>query len=151
MPSFSDPNSLSEIIFQGAPDHPIEMYCSDTVLDKLRTWQNRQDPAKPDTELLQLSETRGFIISYDGKSSDYWPNREDNMVGESLIREFLFQHGICQLETLTPMFYTAHYKVVAMQETEFLLVLPFPTPSNNVAGIIVICVNRHLRADAPTS
>lgn len=150
MTDFSDTeHTLGEIIYNGAPSHPVDSYCNETVLDAIATWQARPSPFDPRPDILNLPKTRGFVISYTGETSDYWPNLEDNQLGETLIREFLFHDGICRLDALTPKFYAVNYKVVAMDGTEYLLVLPFPTASDNIAGVVVICVNRNLREDSP--
>ena len=144
-------HTFSELVFQGAPSHPLDMYCNDTVITAVKQWQLRKPITEPMPELLRLENTRSFVISCEGECRDYWPSQKDNLIGETLIREFLFAHGICQLNSLEPRFYTAHYEVIAMQETEFMLVLPFPTESNNIAGVLVVCVNRQLRKGAPFS
>ncbi len=152
MNDFTDrQHNLRELVFQGAPSHPMETYCNDAVIAAVQQWQQRESITEPMPELLRLENTRSFVISYKGECRDYWPNQKDNLIAETLVRQFLFAHGTCQLNSMAPMFYTVHYEVIAMQETEFMLVLPFPTEANNIAGSLVVCVNRQLREGAPFS
>lgn len=143
---FSDPSQSSmEIVFQGADEASIESLCNDNVVEALARWRGREPQSDSHALLFRLEDTRSFVISYDGKTGDYWPDQTNNVVGETIIREFLFSSGICELDGLDPRLYVAKYKVQAMIDTEYLLVCPYPTAAGNIGGLLVVCVNEHLR------
>jgi len=139
--------SLADLVFQGATLHEPAELCNDTVLAALSDWQSRAAPAAPFGEVFRLEETRSFAIRYDGETSEYWPDEDSNWLGECLIREFLFRDGICRLDSLEPRLYLAKYKIEAVIDREYLLVCPYPTESGNLGGMLVVCVNQHLRTD----
>ncbi len=139
--------SLADLIFQGATLHEPAELCNDTVLAALSDWRRRAEPTAPLSTAFQLEDTRSFAIRYDGETSEYWPDEDSNWLGECLIREFLFRDGICVLDSLEPRLYLAKYKIEAVIDREYLLVCPYPTEAGNLGGTLVVCVNRHLRAD----
>lgn len=143
---FSDPgHSSMEIVFQGAQEAEIETLCNDKVIAALARWRERAPQSDPYPELFRLEETRSFVITYEGNTDEYWPDRPSNVIGETIIREFLFSSGICDLEGLAPRLYVAKYKVQAMIDTEYLLTCPYPTEAGNIGGLLVVCVNEQLR------
>ena len=145
MSQFSDNiHHVTELIFQGVTEHAPEELCNQTVLKTLEGWLQRPEKTVPEPERFQLDNTRSFTISYQGETDAYWPDEDGNFIGESLVREFLFEDGICNLDSHTPRLYVATYKVLAMMEVEYLLVCPYPTASDNIAGAVVICVNQHI-------
>ena len=146
MTTFSDPeHALQDLAFQGADEQPIKTLVDDTVLLALIQWEARTDQSHPLVERFQFGDTRTFTISYQGESGNFWPDRSVNILGETLVREFLFSDGICKLEDMTPKLYNVKYRVEAMDDNEYLLVCPYPTASNNTAGLLVVCVNEHLK------
>ncbi|MGB0513549.1 MAG: hypothetical protein ACPGJE_01760 [Wenzhouxiangellaceae bacterium] len=143
--SFSDPHqALAELTFQGAHELAIESSCNSRVLEALSAWKQREDKCNPSSELFRLPEVRVFTISYEGAVDDYYPSKEANLLGESLVREFLYRDGICTVKTGQERLYAANYRVIALEETEYLLVCPFETRSGNIAGLVVVCVNQHM-------
>jgi len=137
--------SLADLVFQGATLHEPAELCNDAVLTALSNWQQRAEPAEPSAKAFRLEDTRSFAIRYDGETDDYWPDEDSNWLGECLIREFLFRDGICVMESLEPRLYLAKYKIEAVIDREYLLVCPYPTASGNLGGVVVVCVNQHLR------
>ena len=145
MSTFSDDtHHVAEMIVQGVVQHEPAALCNQTVLDALTCWEQRKQPIVPEPERFHLDQTRSFTISYDGKADHYWPDEAGNFLGESLVREFLFDNGICSLDTHACRLYVVSYKVLAMIDVEYLLVCPYPTTSGNIAGAVVVCVNQHL-------
>ena len=143
---FSDADfSLADLVFQGAAENEPAALCDDQVLGMLQAWQQRPDLTEPAAETFRLEQTRSFVMSYQGQAGSYWPDKEGNWIGECLVREFLFRDGICQLESLDPRLYAAKYKLEALTDVEYLLVCPYPTEAGNIGGMVVICVNQHLR------
>lgn len=146
MTEFSDPeHSLLEIVFQGVHEEPIAALCDDTVVAALHDWEQRADKSDPMGDHFQFDNTRSFTISYQGRTGNYWPDEHANALGETMIRENLFSDGICTLKDLTPTLYVVKYKVQAIFDTEYLLVCPYPTHADNIAGLLVVCVNRLLK------
>lgn len=149
MSNFYDKDhTVGELVFQGARELDIEASCSELILNSLSKWQARSNQSDAKPELFQLEKTRSFIISYDGITGQYWPDEASNLIGESLIRDFLFPDGICRLDTLDVRLYIVSYKIIAMLDLEYLLVCPFATDAGNIAGLSVVCINHHIRPDA---
>lgn len=145
MNEFTDvEHSLSDLIFQGAEEFSAQAVCDTTIQSILTSWEKRQDPASPDMHLFELDSTRCFTIDYQGNAGNYWPDETSNFVGESIIRQSLFENGICNLQEMTPKLYVSRYKMIAMEDIEFLLVCPYPTAHGNIGGLIVVCVNKHI-------
>ena len=145
MNSFSDDtHHVTEMIFQGVAEHKPEDLCNQTVLNALKQWEQRPQLTKPEPEHFRLEQTRSFTITYTGTADHYWPDEDGNFLGESLVREFLFEEGICTLDNHHCKLYVATYKILAMIDVEYLLVCPYPTESGNIAGVVVVCVNQHL-------
>ncbi len=146
MIDFSDSDiSLADLVFQGATEHEPAALCNDQVIDTLRAWQQRGSAAEPAADTFRLEQTRSFTMTYQGEAGGYWPDKEGNWIGECLVREFLFRDGICQLDSLEPRLFMAKYKLEALSDVEYLLVCPYPTEAGNIGGMIVVCVNQHLR------
>lgn len=142
---FSDPNhNADELVFQGADELQPNEVCGLQMLDALTTWQARPRQTDPAPDAFHLDGALLFAISYDGKVSDYWPDEAANQIEEGLVRDFLFHDGICTLTDLKPHLFAVKYKVEALSDTEYLLVCPYPTEAGNVAGILVVCVNKYL-------
>ncbi len=149
---FSDSDfNLADLVFQGATEHEPAELCNDQVLDTLKAWRQRTVATEPAASAFRLEQTRSFVISYQGHAADYWPDKAGNWIGECLVREFLFRDGICQLDSLEARLYTAKYKLEALIDVEYLLVCPYPTEAGNINGMVVVCVNQHLRSSPAAS
>ena len=145
MTNFYDKDhSLPELVFQGAREAPLEEHVSPPVLAAVDLWRNREVLSDPSPRLLQVEDTRVFTITYEGKVDFYWPDPKSNFVGECLVRDFLFRNGICHVDDLVVRLYAVRYKVIAMIDVEYLVVMPYPTPSDNIGGLAIMCVNQHL-------
>lgn len=146
---FSDPrHTMSELVFQGAHEAAVAEVCDERLLSALGEWEQRSDITDPRANLFHFDNTRAFTISYDGVSGNYWPDEDSNTLGETLIREHFYVDGICRLPDLNARLYVVKYKIQALYDSEYLLVCPYPTRSNNLAGLVVICANHLLRASA---
>lgn len=146
---FSDPNhSAAELVFQGATEHDPAALCDKEAMQALMAWQSRKPVTEPSPMPLQLERALSFTITYDGKAGNYWPDESANEIGEGLVRDFLFREGVCALSDLHPRLYAARYKAQAVSGTEYLLVCPYPTSTGNIGGVLVVCVNKYLKAKA---
>ncbi len=147
MNDFTDPDrSLPELVIQGSVECDIENYSNDEMLEMFASWRNRIDKTDANPEQFNRDGTLVFTISYQGKSDHYWPDKNANQITEALLRDVLFNDGICNLESFAPKLFQVNFKVIAMEETEYLLVLPYPTASGNINGLVVVCVNKYLRS-----
>ncbi len=146
MADFADTeHNLAELIFHGVEELDPAALCDTEVLGAVHAWRERENIHEPGPEIFQLPLTRSFTITYQGKVEYYWPDEESNFEGESLIRQFLFHNGICSLADDTVRLYRVQYSLLAMDDTEYLLVCPYRTSDGNIAGIVVICVNKRLK------
>ena len=137
-----DSFDIAALVYHGATELQPADICERPVLDALARWESRNDPCASDVATFHLDHCRCFAITYTGESDGHWPNKEDNLIGEILIRRFLFPRGICNLEHTTIRLFRLHYTVLALDEYEYLLVCPYETESGNLAGLTVVCVNR---------
>lgn len=136
------PDNAGAVVFQGYRELDMDGTLKPHVAEALAVWRRRADPTRPEIDWLCLDETMGFAISYDGKSSNHWPDAASNQLGKTLVRGFLFEDGICNVTEMTPRLFRVAYHVVALQDNEYLLVAPFPSETGAVGGLIVVCVNR---------
>ena len=83
-----------------------------------------------------------FSISYLGESDEYWPNEPDTLLTETLIREFLFNDGICSLTDDHERLVCMKYKIMAMEGEEHVMICPYLTEAGNISGIVVVCLSK---------
>lgn len=138
-------HTVGPMVFQGARELHVEECCSDFVLQGLSRWRQRTDPTKPEGHQFRADGILMFTISYDGESFEHYPDEASNLLGESLVRDFLFENGICVLDDLRVRLYETRFHVLSLEDKEHLLVCPYPTRANNIGGMLVLCVNRFLR------
>ena len=137
---------FATLAFHGAEELSAEQACNQVLLDAVDAWRKRADPQRPGTEYFHLDKCRSFAIDYRGTSFEHWPNESDNLLSESLVREFLFQDGICSVADTEVKLYKVSYSIMAGEYgVEYLLVCPFLTEAGNISGILVTCVNMLLR------
>ncbi|TQV86056.1 hypothetical protein FKG94_00405 [Exilibacterium tricleocarpae] len=141
-----DSHHFATLAYHSAQELDVAATCSQTILDAVAAWQQRADAHSAGVEFFTLDRCRSFSIDYQGHSSGHWPNERDNLLGESLVREFLFDDGICSVEETAVKLYKVNYSVMAGEYgNEYLLVCPFLTATGNIGGIVVTCVNMLLR------
>ena len=146
MAKFTDPDhSMPEAVYQGSATLDLQATCDDEVLEALERWRSRPKPSEPSDDVFHLDRCRVFTITYDGRAAGYWPDEAGNLIGESLLRDFLFRNGICEIDEPEPRLYAVHYRVIAMDGTEYLLVCPYLTAAGNIGGLVVTCVNLRRR------
>jgi len=138
------------ISVQNVEELQYEDWSSTELLNCIEIWSGREDKNTPGSEFFELENTRSFVISYDGKASHYWPGEDENFTEESLIREFLFHEGICQVTSLELRLFRVNYSIVNISDDEYLLVCPFNTESGNIAGIVVVCLTKLIKAQRRT-
>lgn len=149
---FHDPShNADDLVFQGAKEYEPSALCDKKVLTALAAWRSRNSITEASPAVFHLDTTRCFTITYQGQVGGYWPDEDANRLGEGLLRDCLFKDGICALDDLEPRLIVANYKMQALADTEYLLVCPYPTGSGNIAGMVVVCVNRHLRPREPAA
>lgn len=141
-------NDIPEMVFQGARQLDVDETLTDEFRSKLTAWRDRDDPTDPGLKAFSEDGVLAFAISYEGESQGYWPDEDSNAVPETLVRTFLFNNGICNVDTDDVRLYRAGYKVEALEDDEYLLVCPYPTASGNIAGVAVVCVNMRVKKDA---
>ena len=144
--NFSDEqHSPVGFIFHGATELDPEHACTADVIDALTAWDRRSNHESPGLELLQLDGCPRFLISHDGQAKSYWPSPSKNDISETLIREFLYHDGICQLADERVHLFHVKYRTMSMINADCLLVCPYLTASGNISGIVVILVNKKIR------
>ena len=97
MDFFDKKHSLAELAFHGATELAPEQICTKDVIQALATWSHRPNHQLSGSDLLRLDDCAIFSINYEGKARDYWPNESENDISETVIREFLYDDGICTL------------------------------------------------------
>jgi hypothetical protein len=140
---FSDhAHHMAELVFQGASELDLEKHFDEVMLERLATWQSRPDRHASGSELLRMNGCAVFSITYDGHAGDHWPDTTENEISETLIREFLYSDGICELTDERIRLFRIAYKIFAMTGEEYVLVCPYMTPAGNISGIVVDCVTK---------
>jgi len=133
------------LIFHGAAEVDARQACKQEVIDALETWNKRESGDSPGLELLRVEACPQFSISYDGKASDYWPEESQNDISETLVREFLFRNGICELEENRAHLFHVRYTFISMIGEDCLLICPYSTSAGNIAGVVVVTVTKKVR------
>jgi hypothetical protein len=148
---FSDNKHLPDgIVFRGVQEIDSEQACTQEVIDALAIWSHRSNHESPASELLRLDGCPLFSISFDGKAEDYWPNESDNDISETLIREFLYRDGICELSDNRVHLFHVRYALLSMTTEDCLLVCPYLTAAGNIAGVVVVTVTKSIRESFAT-
>ena len=144
--NFSDAShSPDGIIFHGATELEPEQAFTADVIDALAAWDQRSNHESPGLDLLQLDGCPRFLISHDCQAKDYWPSRSENDISETLIREFLYDEGICQLSDDRAHLFHVKYRMMSMVDADCLLVCPYLSASGKVSGIVVVLVTKKIR------
>ncbi len=140
---FSDnKHNLAELAFHGATEVAPEQICTKDVIQALATWSHRPNRRLSGSDLLRLDDCTVFSIDYEGKAEDYWPNESVNNISETLIRQFLYDDGICTLSDERVRLFHARYTIMALTGDEYLLVCPYLTAAGNISGIVVVTVTK---------
>ena len=145
MNTFKDEeHTIPEIVIQLVDETDPKEWCDQETLDALKSWNERPIASDPHLSILRLSNTLGFTISYEGESSNYWPDEKSNLIVESLVRDILYADGICSIQDYNSRLYRVSFRVTGMADSESILVCPYPTQEGNISGLVVICVNNRL-------
>ena len=146
MMDFSDnEHNLAELVFLGATESDPEQSCNEDVIAALTRWRDRPDHLSSGSNLFRMEGCANFTINYEGNVEEYWPNESENNLCETLVREFLFQHGICSLTDERVRLVQVKYNIMALAGDEYLLVCPYLTAAGNISGIVVVCVTKMRR------
>ncbi len=140
---FSDnKHNLAELAFNGATELAPEQVCTKNIIQALATWSHRSNHQVSGSDLLRLDDCAVFSINYEGKARDYWPNESENDISETLIREFLYDQGICTLSDERVRLFHVRYTIMALTGDEYLLVCQYLTAAGNISGIVVVTVTK---------
>jgi hypothetical protein len=146
MTDFSDDRHyLAELAFQGASDMDLDHTCKQEVIEALEGWRGRTDRQSSGAELLHIENCMLFSITYEGEAGEYWPDESMTDITETLVREFLYRDGICSLTDEHVRLVHMKYNVMASEGDEYALICPYLTAAGNIAGIVVVCVNKMIR------
>lgn len=110
----------------------------------LAEWLERGRPTENIGALMQFPDCPVLVLDYRGRVQRRQPDEDATTVTESLVREFLFPDGVCELEQMTPVVYTAEYGIMGTDSTETLLICPFATEAGNIGGVLAMCLSRYL-------
>lgn len=139
-------HSIAELAYRGATELDTRR-CDDALLSAVEAWLARPERDAPCVEALHVDGCHCFSITADGKSGDYWPCEDDNLLEETIIRDLLFLSGTCTISDLTVRLYRARYALMATEADTHLLVCPYGTASAKIAGVVVLCVDQRLKDD----
>lgn len=146
MNSFADGDNIADLlVFQGAKEMGSLEPVDSEMMDALERWKCRPKKSEVDLEHFKIDDVLCFAIDYQGNASGHWPSKEATVLPETLIRTFLFHNGICDLnDPSATLYFQATYKILALDGVEHLFVGAYPTPSGNIGGLVVVCVNNRL-------
>jgi hypothetical protein len=121
--NFSDSqHALAGFVCQSTEEIDPSQACSQDLTDAVAAWSRRPNHELPGLGLLQLDGCPHFLMSHDGKATDYWPNESQNDISEILIREFLYHDGIYELTNDRARLFNVKYKLLSITDADFLLV-----------------------------
>jgi len=133
------------LILHSAEEIEPERACKQEVVDAIAAWRSRPDHKLPGLDMLRLERCPHFSISYDGEAKDYWPDEMQNDISETLVRGFLFHDGICKLTDERVHLLHCRYSMMAISDSDCLLVCPYLTERGNISGIGVVLVTHKIR------
>jgi hypothetical protein len=140
-----DEHSLAELVFQGASEFEPSPELKAEVQKVVGAWHQRSDQHSPCAEMFHMQDCSVFSITYQGESGDYWPCESDTSLTETLIREFLFDHGICSLTDDHEQLICMKYQIMALDGDEHVMICPYLTEAGNISGIVVVCLTKMMR------
>jgi hypothetical protein len=146
-----DQHSLAELVFQGATELESPQHAGEEANNALMAWRHRSDLNSSGAELLQMPDCTAFSITYEGETSDYWPNESANQMTEVLIREFLYRDGICSLSDSRVRLICMKYQIMALDGDEYVLIFPYLTEAGNISGIVVVCATKMMNKMAQSA
>jgi len=135
-------HALAGFVCQSTEEIDPSQACTQDLVDALAAWSRRPNHELPGLELLQLDGCPHFLMSHDGKATDYWPNESQNDISEILIRESLYHDDICTLTDDRARLFNLKYKLLSIIGTDCLLVCPYLTHSGSISGILVVLVTK---------
>ena len=143
--NFSDnKHALAGFVCQSTEEIDPSQACTQDLVDALAAWSRRPNHELPGLELLQLDGCPHFLMSQDGKATDYWPNESQNDISELLIRESLYHDGVCTLTNDRARLFILKYKLLSIFGADCLLVCPYLTHSGSISGILVLPVTKSI-------
>ena len=143
--NFSDNNhTLAGFVCQSKKEIDPNLACTQNLVDALADWSTRPNHELPGLELLQLDGCPHFLMSLDGKATDYWPNESQNDISEILIRESLYHDGIGSLTNDRARLFHLKYKLLSFIGADCLLVCPYLTQAGSISGILVVLVTQNI-------
>lgn len=142
----TDDNVEGAIVFHGARRVPLR------TLDKLSrraldVWDRRANRSLPAEDCFHAADVSCLLIDNRGYPAGYFPNKAENLVVESISRQFLFADGVKSIQNEQPFLLCAAYKVIALVDELHLLVCPFRAQGSFEIGGLVL-VNLQLRVSA---
>ena len=143
--SFSDSyHALAGFVCQSTEEIDPSQACTRDLVDAVAAWSRRPNHELPGLELLQLDGCPHFLMSHDGKATDYWPNESQNDISEILIRESLYHDGLCTITNDRARLFSLEYKLLSIIGTDCLLVCPHLTHAGSISGILVVLVTKNI-------
>ncbi len=144
MNSSNNDHALAGFVCQSTEEIDPYQACTKDLVNALAAWSRRSNHELPGLELLQLDDCPHFLMSHDGKATDYWPNESQNDISETLIRESLYHDGICTLTNDRARLFNLKYKLLSIIGTDSLLVCPYLTHAGSISGILVVLVTQNI-------
>ena len=141
--NFSDnKHGVAELAFQGAEEMDLDQSSTPEMLEALVTWRHRANHQASGAEIFRTEHCTAFSISYEGDAGEYWPNESANDIVETLIRDFFYKGGICNISDERVRLVHMKYNIMALAGDEYVLVCPHLTAAGNIGGILVVCVTK---------
>jgi len=135
-------HSVAELAFQGAIELDLEGTGKPEIAAAIETWNNRPNQHASGVELFRMEHCPAFTITYEGEAGEYWPTEKDNDIVETLIRDFLYPKGICNVAEFRVRLCHLKYNLMALSGDEFVLVCPYQTEAGNISGLLIVCVTK---------
>lgn len=138
-------HTVAELAFQGAEEMDLEQSCTPEMLDVLAMWRDRENHRVSGVEMFRMDHCTAFTVTYQGEAADYWPDEAANDIVETLVRDFYYREGICNITDERVRLVHMKYNIMALAGDEYILVCPYLTDAGNISGILVVCVTKLLQ------
>jgi len=138
-------HSVAELAFQGATELDLEGTGKPEIGAAIEAWNNRPNQHSSGIELFHMEHCSAFAITHEGMAGDYWPSEKENDIVETLIRDFLYPRGICNVSDFRVRLCHLKYNLMALSGDEYVLVCPYLTEAGNISGLLIVCVTKVMR------
>lgn len=138
-------NMTNHVVFGGAVRLPLEPTLDPVTTAALTRWLHRPDRRAPFPECFHAPDVSCILMDAQVRPAAYFPRASANVLVESIVRTFVFPHGVSSVASLDPFILRSIYKVIAVEGQQYLLVCPFlDIEGQRVGGLVLVDLDERL-------